>query len=129
LNDDPFRDPWSNYSLPFTGLQIWNGEKALNNSEFLSGLFKWTSLLGEHLGDGRRIFVEGGNDAHGDFNSDFGKVRTCCYMTEFTKDNVFDALRNGRCYMTNGPALAFSIENPAAGGRALTIIGVITHGY
>ncbi|MBU1922632.1 CehA/McbA family metallohydrolase, partial [Patescibacteria group bacterium] len=116
---DPFRHTWKDFSLNYTGLQIWNGVPPYHD-EILSGLRMWQSLLSEHLSSGRRVFVEGGNDAHGDFNSRFGKVRTCCYMEDFTKDNVFDALKNGRCYMTDGPALSFKV-NDALIGEMLTV--------
>ena len=73
IYDDGIRPPWrdEDYNLPFTGLQIWNYASD-QPSHLPDGLAKWSELLL----DGRHVYVEGGTDAHGDFNTRAGMVRT-----------------------------------------------------
>ncbi|MBU4342119.1 MAG: CehA/McbA family metallohydrolase [Candidatus Altiarchaeales archaeon] len=133
MNDDHFRDPWQNYSLNFTGLEIWNGviENEEAEQQLQDGLAKWEELLLE----GRKVFIEGGTDAHGDLNygttaswasfpplpgvdkndNAFGKVRTSCYMSSLTNSGILNSLRNGHCFMTDGPALKFEINGKKLG--------------
>ncbi len=114
--------PWEDYSLPFSGLQIWNMD--INNLEdgdtdnntipdgeerrfdLENGLEKWKELLLS----GRKVYVSAGSDAHGDFQ-EFGKEYTCCYAEDYSKENIFDALENGNCYMGNNGAFVFGIDN------------------
>jgi hypothetical protein len=72
MDDDPFRDPWQDYSLNFNGLQIWNYGSSDNIVKLESGIELWKGLLK----DGRYIYIEGGTDAHGDFNTLAGGVKT-----------------------------------------------------
>lgn len=109
MHPDVFRDVWQNYSLPFTGLEIWNGENAIAELEL--GLIQWRALLLS----GRKVFVEAGSDAHGDFNSALGKVRTVCFARNFTKDNIFTALKSGNCMMTDGPLVVFTANRHIIG--------------
>ncbi|MEA2076147.1 MAG: CehA/McbA family metallohydrolase [Euryarchaeota archaeon] len=112
FTDDPFRDPWQNYSLNFTGLQIWN-HASDEPSHLPDGLAKWNELL---LG-GRHVYVEGGTDAHGDFNTIAGKVKTYVYTETFTEDSILDALRNGHSVMTDGPLVIFDINGEMIGNN------------
>ena len=108
-----------------SGLQILNG---VFNRAFTDGLGAWKKLLLA----GRRIFIAGGNDAHGNFNSFrqigipfftirewdqqlFGKVRTVVRVPAIGEDNVATALRHGRSFITNGPVVIAEIvdENGA----------------
>ncbi len=137
--DDQFRNPWQDYNLDFNGLEVWNGildsDKqltALNN-----GLNRWVSLLLS----GRKIFIEGGSDAHGDFSHNaadgidctnfasynifepyggsdnaFGKVRTAVYSPSgLTESGILDALRNGHSIMTDGPMVVFDVNGTIIG--------------
>jgi len=79
--------------------------------------------------EGRRLYVLGGNDAHGDFNrcrkvkypntklseSDdhvFGKIRTYAYCgTDLSLEGITDALRNGRTVVTNGPVAILQAQS------------------
>jgi len=114
---DPFRDPWQDYSLNFTGLEIWNGEDNINELE--AGLNKWDELLK----DGRKIFVEAGSDAHGEFNTGFAKVRTCCNADSLAENDILDSLKNGKCFMTSGPALKFTINGKQIGDTVNIVDG------
>ena len=85
------RVPWitEDYDLiGYQGLQIWNGKKVTKEdwrTQRDAGLRQWIRLLLE----GRKVFIGGGSDAHGDFSRDlnfpqyeksdgnaFGRVRT-----------------------------------------------------
>jgi hypothetical protein len=105
------------------GLQFING----GNNIFLK---KGKKLWIEQLLSGNRLTGIAGNDAHGNFSIFrqigfpfftmrenfhhlFGKWITGLYIK--TKDlkisSVIETLRNGNCYMTNGPALLMHLEN------------------
>ncbi|HIJ98065.1 TPA: PHP domain-containing protein [archaeon] len=112
--DDPFRQPWKDaeYNLDFTGLQFWNYETVNGDDyEFNAGYEKWKSLLK----DGRHVYVSGGSDAHGDFNTNLGKVRTYVYTEQFNQQGILTALKNGNSFMTNGPFVTFKIDNAILG--------------
>jgi len=111
FHGDAFRDPWRNYSLNFNGLQIWN-HASDKPSHLPNGLAKWTELI---LG-GRYVYIEGGTDAHGDFNSHAGKVKTYVYAPGYSQSSlllrseILNALRNGHSIMTDGPLVIFDIN-------------------
>jgi hypothetical protein len=119
FDDDPFRDPWHNYSLNFTGLQIWNHGSSNSIAKLENGIDMWKDLL---LG-GRRVYVEGGTDAHGDFNILAGRVKTHVYVPGYSQSNlpskseILSALRNGHSVMTNGPLVIFDINGEVIGNN------------
>ena len=97
----------------YTGLQIWNGDILENETvaDLEAGTEAWKDvLLGRDGLVDRMVYVSAGSDAHGDFQ-DFGREYTCCYAENYSKDNVFDALENGNCYMGNDGAFVFEIDN------------------
>ncbi len=117
----------------YTGLQIWNGNSERSKAKRDEGVNIWRGQMLKHLGSDRRIYVEGGSDAHGDFNyyrgaagnemdNAFGRVRTCCQASSLTKDNLYDALRNGHCFMSDGPALDFTVEGVDVAGLGETAV-------
>jgi hypothetical protein len=118
FHDDAFRDPWRNedYNLPFTGLQIWN-HLSDKPSHLPDGLAKWAELLLS----GRHVYVEGGSDAHGDFNTHAGKVKTYVYAAGHSgnslppRSKILNALRNGHSVMTDGPLVIFNINGEIIG--------------
>ena len=118
--DDPFRDPWraKDYNLSFTGLQIWNYGSDIP-SHLRDGLAKWSELL---LG-GRHVYVEGGTDAHGDFNTIAGKVKTYIYVPGYSQSSlpprteIIKALRNGNSVMSDGPLVIFDINGAIIGNN------------
>lgn len=103
------------------GLQIWNGTEA----GFEKGKQMWIKLLLQ----GRRLFISGGNDAHGNFNrfrqigfpfftmrenhqNLFGKVRTGVYLKSgLSLNSLLDAFKNGRMLVTDGPFVDFHVKN------------------
>ncbi|HUV01843.1 MAG TPA: CehA/McbA family metallohydrolase [Desulfobacteria bacterium] len=120
FHGDAFRDPWQNYSLNFNGLQIWNygswhKDYPDNLHNLPDGLAKWS----ERLLDGRHVYVEGGTDAHGDFNTCAGKVKTYVHVPGYSQNSlpprsgILNALRNGHSVMTDGPLVVFNITQRA----------------
>ena len=105
-----------------TGLQIWNGR---HDQNLQRGKAIWVQMLLE----GRRAFIIGGNDAHGDFNRRrqiampfvamreeankvSGQVRTGLLLKdELSPSAVVEAFRRGRAIVTDGPFLAFHLKN------------------
>jgi len=119
FDDDPFRDPWQNYSLDFDGLQIWNHLSSNNIAKLESGIDIWKDLLL----DGRHVYVEGGSDAHGDFNTHAGKVKTYVYAAGYSQNSlpprskILNALRNGHSIMSDGPLVIFDINGELIGNN------------
>ncbi len=103
------------------GLQIWNG----TDDGLEEGKQKWIQLLLQ----GRRLFICGGNDAHGNFNRFrqigfpfltmrehhhhlFGKVRTGVYLEKgLSLNNLLEAFKQGRMVVTDGPFVNFWVKN------------------
>lgn len=103
------------------GMQIWNGSE----EGFKASVERWTLLLLQ----GRRIFISGGNDAHGNFNRFrqigfpfftmrenhkhiFGKVRTGVYLEDdLSLKGILEAFKRGRMVITNGPFLNIKVKN------------------
>jgi hypothetical protein len=119
------RGSWTmaDLSLPgLSGLQVWNGKK---NHGLEMGLDRWVQLLLR----GKRSFVIGGNDAHGNFNrfrqlklpfvamresgeQVFGRVRTHLYCPQgVSSEDLLHALRHGQAVATDGPFAAFQVRN------------------
>ncbi|MEK6933811.1 MAG: thioredoxin domain-containing protein [Nanoarchaeota archaeon] len=126
-------NPWGDYSLQFIGLEIWNediknlkdgldldlipdGEQRM--AELEDGLEKWKDiLLGRKGLKSRKVFISAGSDAHGDFNTAFGKEYTCVYAPFYSKENIFTGLKKGNSYISNNGALIFLINNTIIGGE------------
>ena len=121
LNRDRWRD--QDYAQGgYSGLQFWNG---VQGKEFDDAYKKWIQLLLE----GRKLYILGGNDAHGDFNRCrkvrypntrlsespehvFGKTRTYAYCgTDLSVTGIQQALRNGRTIVTDGPVAIMQVQN------------------
>ncbi|MBN2010973.1 CehA/McbA family metallohydrolase [candidate division KSB1 bacterium] len=104
------------------GMQFWNG---VDDGSIERDLKHWVQLLLA----GKRRFIVGGTDAHGNFNrfrqigfpfwtmrehheQVFGTVRTAVYVQgDFTLNNVLQALCRGRCLMTDGPFVDFYLTD------------------
>ncbi len=103
------------------GLQIWNGTE----NGLQEGKDSWIRLLLK----GRRVFISGGNDAHGNFNRFrqigwpfltmrenhhhlFGKVRTAVLLENGPSlSGLLDGFKNGRMVVTNGPFAEIAIRD------------------
>ena len=72
---------------------------------------------------GRHVYVEGGTDAHGDFNKHAGKVKTYIYAQGYSQSSlpprseILNALRNGHSVMTDGPLVIFDINGEMIGNN------------
>lgn len=120
------RDSWKTADIQLSklsGLQILNG---IVGQDFLSGKSEWI----RHLLDGDRKFIYAGNDAHGNFNryrqidlpmatmkehndQILGKCRTGLLINQNDSqkvDAVCSALRQGKCFITNGPSLILEVQ-------------------
>ncbi len=119
------RDSWKSEDTEQTqldGLQFLNG---VMNADFFAGKKQWIQQL--LMGD--RKFIYAGNDAHGNFNryrqiympmislrekedQILGKCRTGLLLqSDATPDieTISDALKQGCCFITNGPALVLRV--------------------
>jgi hypothetical protein len=108
--------------LGYTGLQFWNGE---NQQKFKKSRKIWI----DYLVNGRKLYVLGGNDAHGDFNRCrsvrypntklketenhiFGKVRTYAHCGEnMSIESILGAMKKGNTIVTNGPISILQAQN------------------
>jgi hypothetical protein len=121
-----------------SGLQAWNGRR---DEGLWKGRRRWIRLL---LG-GRRLFLIGGNDAHGNFNrfrqlrlpflsmresqeQIFGRVHTYVHCPGgLNREGILRALSKGRAVTTDGPFAHLTVSDEhgrkvmpgddAAGGR------------
>jgi len=141
----------------YHGLEIWNtytsgnrwGDSDMNKNwqtNLETGIIEWKKLLKSGLTSGRKVFIAGGTDAHGDFNyqttlvpgwsfswppfydvqyseNAFGKVRTYVYTTDFSQNGILDALRNGHSIMTDGPLVTFTINGEIIGNTVTVPYG------
>jgi len=103
------------------GLQVWNG----SNDGLEEGIRCWVKLLLQ----GRRLFICGGNDAHGNFNRFrqigfpfltmrenghhiFGKIRTAVYLPESLElESLLAAMKRGNMVITDGPFLDLTVTS------------------
>ena len=117
------RGPWTPNDLKtprVSAIQFYNG---VRDKGYYRGKDAWIRLLLE----GRRVFAFGGNDAHGDLNRKrtmdvplmsvtevyehiFGNVRTVVRAKSAAKDDILDALANGRAVVTDGPFIDISLS-------------------
>jgi len=122
------RGEWSteDLTLDYDGWELWNTDSV---ESFARARREWVRLLLE----GWQYPLIAGSDAHGDFNRTrciglpfftvdelfreaFGKPRTGVYTPDESTEAVFEALRVGRCFVTNGPfaTLTVASENATA---------------
>ncbi len=110
-------------------MQVWNGSE--------NGLFAGIDCWKKLLLNGKRLFITGGNDAHGNFNRFrqigfpfftmnehhqhlFGKVRTAVYLKDkFSLNSVLQAIRHGNTVITDGPFVELRVTNEH-GSEAVT---------
>jgi hypothetical protein len=118
-----------------TGLQVWNGSEV----GLKEGVAQWVRCLLK----GQRIYLYGGNDAHGNFNRFrqvgfpfftmrehhdhlFGRVRTAAKVEgRPSVAGLLDALRAGRCIATDGPFVSLEFETDRGD---ITPVGGTAHG-
>lgn len=117
------RGKWhtADLTLDVDGWEFWNTD---NVKSWRRARKEWIRLLLE----GWRYPLIAGSDAHGDFNRTrsirlpflsvgeffreaFGKPRTGVYTPEETTEALFEALRVGRCFATNGPFATLSVAS------------------
>jgi len=104
-----------------SGLQIVNGDLGTG---YQNGIKIWIRLLL----DGYRKFIYAGNDAHGNFNMYrqikipmislyekkeqlFGEFRTGVFSNNRSINSVISSMKNGNCFVTNGPFINLTFDN------------------
>jgi len=118
-----------------SGLQIVNGDTGRG---YQDGIKIWVKLLL----NGHRKYIYAGNDAHGNFNMYrqiktpmlslhekkeqlFGEYRTGVFTKNKKRDinNVISSLKNGNCFVTNGPFinLTFNYNGSICGMGSMII--------
>ncbi len=125
-DDDDEYHPWGGDDSIDPCDHDWTVNNSGWEADLLQGLKHWDRLMSRHMFPVRKLFMSGGSDAHGGWNyrvyrtmsadiqatsSAMGKVRTALYLPDgLTDDGVLDALRNGRSFVTDGPAMVFGID-------------------
>lgn len=108
-----------------SGFQILNGNF---DDAFHEGLKQWIRLLLT----GKKKFIYGGNDAHGNFNRYLqiklpmlslhdhrspimGKCKTgICLSEEASIETIIRALKQGKCVVSNGPVVRIEVRNQSS---------------
>lgn len=112
--------PWRNWTVTgFTGLEIWNGPwqddqdgLTVNNHDGI--IDSWVEfLLNETTPEDGFIVGIGNSDAHN--LTAVGQTFTYCRMDELTESNILEALKKGRCVVSNGPLINFTIKGAEIG--------------
>jgi len=119
-------DYWGTYD-GFDAIEIYHGYAGFNNvplSTDMDGqaLVKWE----EYLNNGWRKTAVGDSDCHNASNTPdggdlfnkrgaIGYPRNIIYVKEFSLRGIFEAVRSGRLYITDGPELNFSINDRILG--------------
>jgi hypothetical protein len=139
----------SQEELPF---DHWQEAEAWDKGASKKGIDLWDQLLRQKVGlENPRFVLLAGSDAHGGFNYSegwwvdwdgiraddncLGKVRTLLYLPERdihgprqapSEAEVVNAIRDGRCIVTDGPTLNFTVAHNGTQvklGEILTLIG------
>jgi histidinol phosphatase-like PHP family hydrolase len=123
--------------LLFLNRGTWSGSDIINNSingvQAFNGSFKQAWERGKQLWicalmRGKKIPFLAGNDAHGDFNryraikvpflsifENFNRYlgygKTGVYASSCTQQEIIEAVRSGKTFITNGPYLSICYDN------------------
>ncbi len=84
------------------GVEIWNGSFQSGQGGNVASWVNW--LLG-----GRILYAYSGSDTHDEAFA-FGANHALLVNRPFNADNLHDALRAGRCYVSNGPSLVLEAD-------------------
>jgi hypothetical protein len=102
---DPY-DNWDDWNVTgYTGLEIMNGPTASADA-----INKWTEILED---PSARIFGIGNSDAH--WPGEIANAYVYCDIETVTHSSVYSALENGHSVVTNGPLVAFTIDDNPIG--------------
>jgi len=103
-----------------TGIEVWNGGAGLGVDE--GAVAKWVEYLNQKASGttmpAKFPVITGGSDIHWEDASQIGTPRTYCRMASLSKANVLDAIKMGRCEVSNGNLITFSINNAEMGDKA-----------
>jgi hypothetical protein len=103
-------DSWDEETIAkISGIEIWNYGEHFHDPDTTSKAIynhltaerdSWVELLL----DRKRVSAIGNSDAH--YAAHVGAVMTACQMPFLDRDHVIDALKKGRCFVSNGPFLS-----------------------
>lgn len=139
---DTYCDPF-----PFTGGEMTRD--GIWDADLLDGIDQWDYFLWLYIYEASfsepiKVFIDGGSDAHGDFNyftyypfigsipspdiaatdNAFAKVRTLAYCPDtLNQESIMNALRKGNIVVTDGPILKFETINHGPDFSENAIIG------
>ncbi|MBI3578706.1 MAG: hypothetical protein HY089_04750, partial [Ignavibacteriales bacterium] len=119
------RDEWSDTDIGTEGLSGIQFANGTTDEGFSKGYRAWIRSLVE----GKRLFILGGNDAHGNFNRFrqigipfikikemdvqlFGKVRTGIFTDKpISEQAILQALQHGNTIVTDGPVVRLTVAD------------------
>lgn len=93
-------------------LEVWNGSWLERKIEVIQALKKWEELVNS----GHRIVATSGSDMH-NANREKGVAATFIKADSCTAKGLFDGLRKGRVFVSQGPHIGFYLSSVATGER------------
>jgi len=93
------------------GFELWNGR---GDSKLYDSFALWEQYLRAHP-DEHDWFIAAGSDEHLSDGVSFGNVRTVVRSPSRTADDILEAYRMGRSFITDGPLFAMGIDRNGDG--------------
>ncbi|MFC5652644.1 CehA/McbA family metallohydrolase [Paenibacillus solisilvae] len=101
---------WENWDATnYNGLEVWNGFYPPKHPVNAQAVAKWDELNNQ----GRHLYGISNSDAHNPGKVASNYIRA--YLPKLSKENIYEALRNGTFYGTNGPSLTFTVDDVMMG--------------
>jgi hypothetical protein len=102
---------WAEFEPELDGIEVWNGHWIWENEEALRYYFY------NILNKGYKFFAIAGTDTHNFYHAPPGTPRTYVYLgnKKLSRENVKEAMKSGRIFITNGPLVQFDIEGKIPG--------------
>ncbi|HOP95678.1 MAG TPA: CehA/McbA family metallohydrolase [Dictyoglomaceae bacterium] len=92
-------------------IEVWSGSFNLRSFEITESIKQWRNLLKEHY----RITAIGSSDMHKAEDITEDVPINYVYVEELNLENLINAVKMGRLYITSGPKVEFSINNKMIG--------------
>ncbi len=116
---------WDNWSVTgYGGMEILSASDGIWEADDTQSRNKWDELLRAETNPSNGFVVGIANsDAHR--TGELGHSFTYCYLGSLTGANIRNALKEGKCTLSNGPFLEFTIQGSSAkiGERANILSG------
>ncbi len=101
--------------INMNGYEVFNGFMPYRSNETLLAFQLWD----EKLKAGARVYGFAESDAH--IKEMVGRLKVCILAADLKENAVYDAIKSGRFYGTNGPDLRFSIDTVQMGDSLYTV--------